>query len=356
VSSTGDDRLLAGPAALARRFLHVNLNCADIEADQAFYENVAAFSVRMRQSPRPTSGRTLALEGTVVSETRFLYDHRGPRSSTALELLQWHQPAAEGRGYPDPATPGAHATAMAVPSVPRAVNAALAAGGRLAGESPIGLIRPAAGPVAYVLDPSGTGVELMAAQPGEAQGRAGITVGMRISCRDIWASVAWYQATGFHVMSAPEQVMLPAGLFGLGDREPVRVSVARLCLPEDDPAFVVCLVQWADPVSNGTSHPAANHVGLYRMALRVENVAAALAVTRDSGITGRGPIHCPLPGTQIPALDIAFLTDPDGVVVELVERPAAYFRPRRPPTGSLQERVVLPSGVPGRRAASEEFG
>jgi len=34
---------------------------------------------------------------------------------------------------------------------------------------------------------------------------------------------------------------------------------------------------------------------------------------------------CRLPGTQIAGLDIAFMADPDGAVIEYVERPLSHF-------------------------------
>jgi hypothetical protein len=37
------------------------------------------------------------------------------------------------------------------------------------------------------------------------------------------------------------------------------------------------------------------------------------------------PVWCPLPGTKIEGLYIAFLRSPDGVVFEFVERPLSFF-------------------------------
>jgi hypothetical protein len=39
------------------------------------------------------------------------------------------------------------------------------------------------------------------------------------------------------------------------------------------------------------------------------------------------PVWCPLPGTKIDGLYIAFLRSPDGVVFEFVERPLKHFSP-----------------------------
>jgi catechol 2,3-dioxygenase-like lactoylglutathione lyase family enzyme len=70
---------------------------------------------------------------------------------------------------------------------------------------------------------------------------------------------------------------------------------------------------------------AGNRQGLYRCALRVENVHDALAQVPDSVERVGDPVWCPLPGTKIEGLHIAFLRSPDGVVFEFVERPLKHF-------------------------------
>ena len=48
---------------LARRFLHVNLNCGSLEATERFYAGVLGLSPRMRTDPEvPTNGAILGMD------------------------------------------------------------------------------------------------------------------------------------------------------------------------------------------------------------------------------------------------------------------------------------------------------
>jgi catechol 2,3-dioxygenase-like lactoylglutathione lyase family enzyme len=69
------------------------------------------------------------------------------------------------------------------------------------------------------------------------------------------------------------------------------------------------------------------HQGLYRMAIAVDDVHAAYASLREAGIAKQPPYTFHLPGTPLTdGLTIIFLRDPDGILVELVERPRQFFR------------------------------
>jgi hypothetical protein len=106
--------------------------------------------------------------------------------------------------------------------------------------------------------------------------------------------------------------------------EPVDCVVSRLALPEDGHQFAISVVEHP-----GTcEHPLpdrGNSQGLYRCALRVENLDTALSALPGSVKPQGDPVWCPLPGTKIEGLYIAFLRSPDGVVFEFVERPLSFF-------------------------------
>ena len=79
-------------------------------------------------------------------------------------------------------------------------------------------------------------------------------------------------------------------------------------------------------LGNTSSRRCRNIFGrLYRCAFRVENVGKALSELAKSIEPQGDPVWCPLPGTKIDGLYIAFLRSPDGVVFEFVERPKKYF-------------------------------
>jgi catechol 2,3-dioxygenase-like lactoylglutathione lyase family enzyme len=101
--------------------------------------------------------------------------------------------------------------------------------------------------------------------------------------------------------------------------------VARFALPEDEQRFTVTVVQHPETATDVPVPWGGNRQGLYRCALRVENVRTALAAVPNSVERMGDVVWCPLPGTKIDGLYIAFLRSPDGVVFEFVERPLKLF-------------------------------
>ena len=86
------------------------------------------------------------------------------------------------------------------------------------------------------------------------------------------------------------------------------------------------LTQWIEPVSTGHPYPRGNHRGLYRFALAVDDVRASYETLAESAAyVIEAPRYVPLPGTPLGGLWISFLKDPDGVVVELIERPRSSY-------------------------------
>ena len=84
-----------GSEGLARRFLHVNLNCESLKRTESVYGDVLGLKPRMRTDAKvPTDGSILGIEGDeTFCETLFLYDSRGGRAGCALEAIEFHQPA-----------------------------------------------------------------------------------------------------------------------------------------------------------------------------------------------------------------------------------------------------------------------
>lgn len=315
--------------ALARRFLHVNINIRDADATVAFYEQVTGLRLVMRSDVTPTDGTVLGIPRDVISETLFMYDQRGPRASGALEFARWADPPTHGSLYTDPRQPGLHAVVHEVASLEAAEAAVLACGGSVIGRSTHSIIGDAPRETLVVRDPEGIVVELTTAA---AAGDHGTLLGLRATCTDLDASVAWYEAIGFDVVSPAHDAKLPGTLFGLEALEAleamVDVRIARLALAEDDPAYQLCLVSWPGQASPARAYDRPNHVGIFRCALRVEDSAAAQQALDDAGVTYEGPFHVDIPGTKAAGLVILILTDPDGIMMEHVQRPGSYFKKR----------------------------
>lgn len=312
-----------GSEGLARRFLHVNLNCESLDATEGLYAAQLGLSARMRSDPKvATDGTILGLGGETFCATAFLYDSRGGRAGCALEAIEFHTPTLKADQNSDPTRPGIRSTLLTVADLDATVTALRAAGVTVGG--PVdGLISGSKSVLA--VDPDGAVIELTEA-PSDKPGA--VFAGIRIATIDAVATAEFLTAIGFAEVEAPTQVEVAGDqLAPGGSRTPVKCAVSRYALAEDGHQFTLTVVAHpdtrnADPVPWG-----GNSQGLYRCALRVENTEAAMSLVPDSVEVMGDPVWCPLPGTKIEGLYISFLRSPDGVVFEFVERPLRYFSP-----------------------------
>jgi catechol 2,3-dioxygenase-like lactoylglutathione lyase family enzyme len=311
-----------GSDHLARRFLHVNLNCDTLATTEHVYGDLLGLNARMRTDPKvATDGSILGLDGESYCETTFLYDARGGRGGCALEAIEYHSPALSLDVSTDPVRPGIRALKLAVADVD-ATATALQEAGLTVGEAVDGLI--GGGKAVLAIDPDGVVIELGELPAGAAAAGGALFDGVRIATADATTLGAFLTAIGFDEAAVPEsRTVAGAQLSPTGSGETDCV-VARYILAEDGHQFSLVVVQHpdtpAEPVPWG-----GNRQGLYRCALRVENVRQALAELPDFIEPVGDPVWCPLPGTKIEGLHIAFLRSPEGVVFEFVERPLTHF-------------------------------
>jgi catechol 2,3-dioxygenase-like lactoylglutathione lyase family enzyme len=310
-----------GSEHLARRFLHVNLNCESLDAAEGIYVGQLGLSARMRTDPAiATDGSILGLDGETFCETSFLYDSRGGRAGCALEAIEFHGPALKADPGNDPTRPGIRSTLLTVADLDATVTELRGAGVTVSG--PVdGLISGSKSVLA--LDPDGAVIELAEA-PSDKPGA--VFAGIRIAAIDAVATGEFLTAIGFAEVAAPVEVEVSGDqLTPGGSSDPVQCAVSRYALAEDAHQFSLTVVahpdtRKADPVPWG-----GNHQGLYRCAMRVENTEKAMSLVPDSVEVMGDPVWCPLPGTKIAGLYISFLRSPDGVVFEFVERPLSFF-------------------------------
>lgn len=311
-----------GSAELARRFLHVNLNCESLDATERVYVGQLGLSARMRTDPKvPTDGSILGINGDeTFCETSFLYDSRGGRAGCALEVIEFHTPALKADPNSDPTRPGIRSTLLTVADLDATATALRDAGITVTG--PVdGLISGSKSVLA--LDPDGAVIELAEA-PSDKPGA--VFAGIRLAAIDAVATGEFLTAIGFTQMEGPARVELTGDqLAPGGSPNAVKCAVSRYALAEDAHQFSLTVVEHPDTRDAEPVPWGGNHQGLYRCALRVENVHDALAQVPDSVERMGDPVWCPLPGTKIEGLHIAFLRSPDGVVFEFVERPLSHF-------------------------------
>jgi catechol 2,3-dioxygenase-like lactoylglutathione lyase family enzyme len=310
-----------GADDLARRFLHVNLNCASLDAAEGLYAAQLGLSARMRTDPKvATDGTILGLDGETFCETSFLYDSRGGRGGCALEAIEYATPALKADPSRDPTRPGIRSTLLTVADLDAAVTT-LRGGGVTVSEPVDGLISGTNS--VLVADPDGAVIEIAEA-PSEKPGA--LFSGIRIAAIDAVKTGEFLTAIGFTEVEAPALAKIAAEqLAPGGSPDPVECVVSRYALAEDAHQFSLSVVSHPD-TRNGDPVPwGGNRQGLYRCALRVENVHDAMAQLPDSVERMGDPVWCPLPGTKIEGLYISFLRSPDGVVFEFVERPLSFF-------------------------------
>jgi catechol 2,3-dioxygenase-like lactoylglutathione lyase family enzyme len=295
----------------ARRFLHCCLCCPSADDTARLMTDAFGLQVTMQTSPGKTDGRILGLPGDMEADTRFAYDARGPRVSPAIEIQEWIDPPLVGEAYPEPNHVGLHAIGIAVGSLDGALERATAFGVTVVGRTEqSALLRGGDGVAIDVVERDELGVQDTRMHH------------LRATCADLERSIAWYTALGFVVVERDDDAVAPAALWGIPDDG--RLSAVRLRLP-DEP-FSLLLQQWREPSSFGEPYATANHRGMYRTAICVDDTRAAHQLLLDEGwIFDAAPEQVELQGTPVPDMWIAFLRDPDGLPLEFVERPRSAF-------------------------------
>lgn len=308
--------------APSRRFLHICYCCADTDSVVNFYVQALDMKEVMRNPLHPSDGSLLGIDGEIVSGAAFVYDKRGPRTSASLEVQEWVSPKMIGSPISDAARVGMQAVGFGVPDLASTIERMVVLGATVVSRTS----SPWVENWATLVDPFGTQVDLMQEETipiGESRLRH-----LRITVSDIEQSLPWYHGMGFidvakHVAHSGEFVGLRAA-----DGSSATGRVVRMKLPDE--AAEVVLTEWTHPQSHG-QHPAdANHAGLFRTAVGVDDTVASYArFLADGWKFEREPRQVELEGTAVPDMWICFLNDPDGVPFEFVQRPRSAFRPER---------------------------
>jgi catechol 2,3-dioxygenase-like lactoylglutathione lyase family enzyme len=290
--------------------LHCNLNTGDLASASSWYSAVLGLTPGMKTARVPSDGRALGVPGKPVTETWFMYDHRGPRTAPAIELLEWESPATVGEHPREPNHIGLSCLGYAVPSVE---DARARAQGRPWSVLDGWPVRGRDQRVGRILDLDGVPVELLAGGAASP-----VFSHLRINCTDLDASTAWYSRLGFTAEAVARSVRAPGAV----------LSCASL-VTDGDPSFSLELTRWEEPPAFGRPSSPAYHRGLYRIALGVDDVQAAYRVLAAGQPEIPAPEYVELPGTRLGGVTVLFLRDPDGIVVELVGRPRSAMTARR---------------------------
>jgi catechol 2,3-dioxygenase-like lactoylglutathione lyase family enzyme len=299
----------------ARRFLHICYCCDDAGAVSDFFVEGLHMRNTMRTDDEYGPGTILGLDYQVRSVGSFVYDKRGPRTSPAIEVQGWYDPTPVGTPSTDPFEVGIKALGFAVPSVDTAVATLTGMGCTVVadGASPFDERH------ATLLDPRQVTIELV--QDASLAVDASQMHHLRITTADLEACLPFYENLGFGVL---EQGELSGAGFAGGAAD-AKGTFARLRLP-DEP-FEVRLIQWTSPASHGHHYTEPFHAGIFRAALGVDDTRASYQAMSEAGsVFDRPPLEVELKGTPVPDMWITFISDPNGIPYEFVQRPRSAFR------------------------------
>ena len=276
--------------------LHCNLNVSPSLDAAGVYESLG-LRVKMRSRAEEQDASQMGLGAATTSEAWFLYDTRGGRGAPAVELVEWIEPKTSGEAYAPPGDVGMQA---------------------LGSTFRTSVMRYAARPPGRPLRPEGQPYRRR--HPRCRWRGAGAIAGAGR------ASLLRY--AGSSVPTLKRQA--GCGLLGFDSIDPGTIRwerrrrgyrsrraavVARWTAPLE-----LRLTAW--PAHLATRPQPRERRGLFRMALAVPDVRAAVEAARESGaIEASDPSFIPLPGTPLGGLWVSFFRDPDGVMVEYVERP-----------------------------------
>ncbi|HEY6509857.1 MAG TPA: VOC family protein, partial [Vicinamibacterales bacterium] len=279
-----------------------------------WYAELFSLKPVMRSESDDTDAWAFGVRQLTHTDTIFLYDHRGARRSTSLELVGWTNPPVVGVPYAHPWEHGIQSVGYVSPDLDEVVRKAQAGGGRL--------VRRVEGAV-LLRDPEGVAVEVFAPPPGNDSGEPEAHH-MRLVVHDLSRTTDWYANLGFTVR--PDAVVVPgAELWEPEGDHAVSGEVAMV--GTDDPTYSLIFTTWSGAPPTGPSYGAHFHNGVYRFAVAVDDVHVAYEQLRAGGVAIYPPYTFQLPGTKIAdGLTILFIRDPDGILVELVQRPRAIFR------------------------------
>jgi catechol 2,3-dioxygenase-like lactoylglutathione lyase family enzyme len=245
------------------RIFHVNVNCSDLAASRAFYVERAGLAEGVRTTPDGVQPGTAFGLDRARWDAWILVGDAG-FDGGAIDLLEWQEPAPAGAA-PGPTEPGFAGIGIGV------------APGR-----PTGAVR----------DPDGVRVELVTGSP------TGLAF-VRVACADLDRSRGFYTALGFRAV---------AGADGDG---------TVLDAPGGGP---VRLVLGPAPDAEAKPRPA-NTIGIWRTALLVAELDAAIARLRDAGVPFLSDAQTMAMGPGVPELRFVCCRGPDAEVLELIESP-----------------------------------
>ena len=294
------------------RLFHVNVNCAILDRSRRFYTDGLGLTVGAHTAPESAQpGTAFGLDVARWDASILL----GPRGfdGGAIDLLEWHEPRPIGAPPGGLTETGFQRVGLRVPDIDSAAAQVVASGGSLWSDphvhtQPNGTeIR-----IALASDPDGTALELV-------EGGATALSFVSIVCRDLDASLAYYEALGFREV-ARFATDTPDGA-QLRIRGAVAMDEVVLAAPGGGDVLLI-LVGFRRPKCALAPRRAANALGVWRAAFLVADVDAAVATLAEHRIATMSQPVAMAMGPGFPELRFVCFRGPDAEVIELIEQPS----------------------------------
>ncbi len=299
-------------------FSLVNINCSQLESAQRFYEDIVGLSTEAHSGPDPQDGTALGMGPAMQWDAFHLHDHQSFRG-TALDLREWQTPVFTGTPYQQPNHLGFSRLAFKVPNIALQCE-------RLADSNVDCFSAPEDVLIDRDLDLHRrffcfTGPDNMVLEFLDHDGLVEMGY-VNVNCSNIESSIAWYCDTfGFKLT----QPLLEHDMSGLvyGAAGSLRFKSTLLHLAGEEDGFGLQLTEWTSPKPVGQPYSAMNHLGLYRIALTVDDCQASYQdLVKDGVNCPSKPVWLDVgPDMSADGVWSLFCFDPDGVCIELVQNP-----------------------------------
>ncbi len=331
---------LPGEASLGgniAKSLWYTINVSDLDRAVEFYE--ATYPVKRAEV---MNGPVQAFRGLGIRRGQFkarLMRDSQPFQGGGILLVQWLDPAPVGVPYAEANHIGwyrEHASASQTGQAARYAQA-VAAGGRPYGEPSAIAITDTLTIYSFAFrDPDGTTLEWVGPVNPTPGGKPDTLGGPNVNCRNLHDSYAFYNGVlglDLQIRLNPSQPQ-PATNGSLGDtiRTPdgqlwtgLTDFDAAILVPRADGRNSVDLLEWQVPGGYGTPYAEANHLGAVNLAWEVNNVDVVYAKLQRLLRRPRAYLTYP-PETwdlgDYGTRKVLNIRDPDGVMLQFVEKPA----------------------------------
>jgi glyoxylase I family protein len=293
------------------RIFHVNVNCSDLVRSRDFYVNGCGLTDGAHTQPADAQPGTAFELDRVLWDAWILVGAHG-FDGGAIDLLEWKEPSPTGSPPHAVYEGGLQRIGLLVADLDAAIADASAHGGTVwsaptAHQLPDGSETR----LVFVSDPDGTAIELI-------EGGTNRLSFVAVACSDLERSVGFYRALGFRELTRFASARDDGGHLGIAG--PVSMVEVLMGAPGRGEVHLM-LVGFVEPATRPGAARTANALGMWRTALLLPDLDAAVAALHGAGIATLSAPQAMAMGPGLPDLRFVCFRGPDHEVIELIEQP-----------------------------------